>query len=357
MANKPKLLILQSVITAYRVPIFNILTEHFDVTIGYYIQGNPIEGCKFAQEKLDSYKFGPFICIKSLRKYCAQFDAVIFSNNLRIPSYCMLPFGGHKYKTIAWGIGMRASRTRLYNVNRRHTLLDKIYQFITSCSDASVFYMDKSKEFWKDTSFDLSRVFVAPNTTAVENVVIDPSSKKNLLFVGTLYKGKGLDTLIDMYKKAMDNMQTPPMLHIVGGGSEEQSLKQYVEDCGLSNYVVFHGAIFDETILAKHFQNALLCISPHQAGLSVVKSMGYGVPFVTHKDAITGGEKYHITHEKNGLLYENDEDLVQIIVDASNNPEKYIEMGQAAKDYYDSSATPRHMAQGIIDAVNFVMGK
>ena len=50
-------------------------------------------------------------------------------------------------------------------------------------------------------------------------------------------------------------------------------------------------------------------------------------------------------------------DLVDIIIEASNNPNKYIEMGLRAKSYYDSNATPEHMAQGAIDAINFVLNK
>jgi hypothetical protein len=99
---------------------------------------------------------------------------------------------------------------------------------------------------------------------------------------------------------------------------------------GLAESVIFHGAIYDEKELSVHFKNALLCISPHQAGLSVAKSMGYGVPFVTYKEAITGGERYHITDGVNGILYENDADLVDIIINASNGSDQYVEMGKMA---------------------------
>ena len=113
--------------------------------------------------------------------------------------------------------------------------------------------------------------------------------------------------------------------------------------------------IYDEKELAQLFSASLLCFSPTQAGLSVPKSMGYGVPFVTRRDAITGGEIYHITPGQNGVVYEKDEDLLPIMLDAMTDSGKYVQMGLEAKKYYDEHATIDHMAQGVIDALHFVL--
>ena len=75
------------------------------------------------------------------------------------------------------------------------------------------------------------------------------------------------------------------------------------------------------------------------------------------KDAITGGEIYHMTTGVNGIMYEQDSELTGIIVDAMKNPDKFIEMGTLAKSYYDNNATPKHMAEGIIDAIEYVSNK
>ena len=357
MSNRPKVLILQGEISSYRWPIFNIIAEQFDLTVGYYTNDDSPSECHFKKVKFDTYQLGPFTCIKSLRKYCGQFDVVVFMDNLHALSYCLLPFGPRRYKAISWGFGIRASYTRLYDVNRRHTFLDWVSQKVNEACDADIFYMEKSKEFWKDTSFDLSKVFVAPNTTAVAPIDIEPSMKKNLLFVGTLYEKKGIKALLEAYVEAQQKVAKLPQLDIVGDGEDALRLKQFVADNNLTEYVIFHGAIYDEKELSTYFKRALMCVSPHQAGLSVSKSMGYGVPFVTYKESITGGERYHITHEENGILYDNDSDLVNVIIEASNNPNKYVEMGMRAKSYYDNNATPKHMAQGAIDAINFVLNR
>ena len=76
--SKPKVLILQGEVSTYRVATYNIIADNFDVTVGYYDKDKSVEECRFKKIKLDSYKLGPFICIKSLRKFCKQFDVVIF---------------------------------------------------------------------------------------------------------------------------------------------------------------------------------------------------------------------------------------------------------------------------------------
>ena len=163
--------------------------------------------------------------------------------------------------------------------------------------------------------------------------------------------------LLDAYRQVVEELHPQNKLHIVGDGKERKVLEEYVAQHNLGDSVIFHGAIYDEKVLADRFAHALICISPTQGGLSVPKSMGYGVPFVTRKDAITGGEIYHITPDVNGVMYAKDEDLASIISDVCLNPQKYVNMGIMAKNYYDNHATIRHMARGAMDAFEYVLSR
>ena len=302
-------------------------------------------------------KLGPFVFITHLRHYIKSFDVVCILPNLRYPSYCLIPFLPHHYKVVSWGIGFRCSYTHPYLVTRKHTLLDSLYQRLLSKCDANIFYMEKSKEFWKGTTLRMDNVFVAPNTTDVIDIPFVPENKKDFLFVGSLYKGKGLDILLEAFKQFKESYSSNTSLFIVGGGELENELKEYVNENGLQDSVFFTGPIYDESVLANYFQRSLLCFSPTQAGLSVPKSLGYGVPFVTRKDAITGGEIYHITDHYNGILYTDNAELKDIMADAINNRSKYLDMGRNAKEYYDNCATVFHKAKGAMDAFEFVLKK
>lgn len=348
-------LIFQNEISSYSVPVYNSIAEHYDLTVAYYLQDKSTIPCAFKKVKLDSISLGPLTFIKGVRKLQKKVDVVSILPNLRVPSYSILPFFPRRNKLVNWSIGFRASYTNPYLTDRKHVLADLLFQTILSRCDASIFYMEKAKEFWKNTSLDLSKVFVAPNTTEVVPIEIMPEIKRDILFVGTLYKGKGLDLLLEAFNQVVELRHPQNKLHIVGDGLERKALEEYVAQHGLGEDVVFHGAIYDEQVLADRFAHALICVSPTQGGLSVPKSMGYGVPFVTRKDAITGGEIFHITPGLNGVMYSDDEELTSIIADACFNPKKYVEMGIKAKEYYVNHATIKHMAQGAMEAFEYVL--
>ena len=88
--------------------------------------------------------------------------------------------------------------------------------------------------------------------------------------------------------------------------------------------------------------------------MTVLESMGYGVPFVSSKNAITGGELLNVHNGIDGVVMESENDLIEVVRDIANNPDKYIAMGKLAKEFYDSNRTPKHMAQGFWDAIQYV---
>ncbi len=352
-----KLLILQNEISSYNVSTYNEISIEYDLTLGFITKDKSSQECLFKKHQFNSSSFGPFTFVKGLRSFCQGFDIVCILPNLRIPSYCAIPFLPHKYRVISWSIGFRCSYEHPYNPERKHVFSDKVFEKILSKCDANIFYMEKSKEFWKGTSLRMDNVFVAPNTTDIAEIEFKPDLKKDFLFVGTLYRGKGLDLLLNAFNQFKQQTVSDIRLIIVGGGEMENDLKAFVREKGLEDTVMFTGPIYDEKLLSSYFQKSLLCFSPTQAGLSVPKSMGYGVPFVTRKDAITGGEIYHITDGVNGITYSEDNDLISIMTDAAANKDKYIRMGEMARDYYLGFATTKHMAKGCLDAIKYVNNK
>lgn len=356
---KPKVLLLQENIVSYRLPVYNIIGKKVALTVAYTNKNEVSDEVNFDIIKLEKTNFKGFYFIKNkFFKFCNNYDVVIFMADLHYLSYCLLPFRKRKFKAIPWTIGIRASYTRLYDVTREKDFVDKVYLRLLKKSDAIIFYMAEAKKFWKG-SIDEGKVFIAHNTVKVlETDVQDTSAVKNrILFLGTLYKEKKIYELIEAFIEAKELSMSKSFLFldIVGKGDEYENIEKIIKEKGLEGSVFLHGPIYDENILSTFFKKSILCISPNQAGLSVLKSMGYGVPFVTKYNAITGGERQNIIHNNNGVFYKKKKDLVNIILDANTNSEKYIKFGENAYKYYQQNSTPQIMANGVLDAINFTL--
>lgn len=351
--GKKKVLIVQNMILPYRVPIFNLLSKEFELTVAYSFGEIHQTELDFEVLKLSIYKISRFVIHKnSLYNYCKSFDVVIGMSDISWLSIMGLSFKkNRRFKTVLWGIGVRASYDTKYGET---TIWDKVRYFLTRKADALLFYSSFPLQRYLKNGFENERLFVANNTVKV-NKIHKEIVRENILFIGTLYKQKNIYALLDSYLKASKRIKSIPQLVIIGDGDEYQNILAWIKDHDLTNKVLLKGKIFDEDLLSSYFSRALACISPGQAGLSVLKSMGYGVPFVTQKSAITGGEILNIQDGTNGVLFKDDDELEDIITDISENPHKYIQMGRNAKLYYDSCRKPSDMVAGMSSAINFVL--
>lgn len=130
-----------------------------------------------------------------------------------------------------------------------------------------------------------------------------------------------------------------------------EQLGEQIFRYGLESKINLKGPIYDSNTLNSLLAESILSFSPKQAGLSVLQSMSVGVPFVTTKNAITGGEILNISDTVNGIILDSEKDMNNVLVDAMENFEKYNEMSLRAYEYYISFRTPKVMAKGIIDCI------
>jgi len=354
---KPKVLLIQESLKNYRDPIYSLVGEKLDLTVGY-TESTEISDCSNYQIiKLPYKKIGKVIWHQHLYKIINQYDVVIFVPHFKLIRVILLPFLYHRPKLVTWSLGVHASYNKLYDLSKKPDLGDSFFEMIQDHADACVFYMPEPIDYWKKyKGINENKYFVAHNTVAVaefEDVI--PQNRDIILFVGTLYKQKGLGELIECYAKAKSKVKNLPKLVIIGKGPERDTIQQQIKDLGIADDTVLTGAIYDETILKDYFIRSIICVSPKQAGLSVLKSFGYGVPFVTRTDAISGGEKNNIQDGQTGLFYDSETDLVNIIVETAINPAKYAQMSSAARNYYLKEASPEMMAQGVVSAVEYAL--
>lgn len=355
--TKPKVLLIQEIVMNYRAPIYELINKKVDLTVAY----TTINGIKDSTYPIIPFpyvKIGPAIIHKGVSKLLNQFDVVILQPHLKFVWLNHIAYTKHRYKLVTWDIGVHVSYNRQYDLSKPPSLIDKIFQNIQDHANACIFYMPEPVAYWKKYgNIDTNKYFVAFNTVKIESFDSLPafSEKDSFLFVGTLYAQKGLDELIKAYAQAKAKAGNLPRLNIIGKGPEKDSIEHQIKELGLEKDIFLCGAIYDEKVLKEYFFKSILCISPKQAGLSVLKSFGYGVPFVTHTNAITGGEKTNIKNGKNGLFYDTEDELVEILVDAAEHPSKYEAMSKYARNYYLNEASPEKMAKGVLDAIEYAI--
>lgn len=353
MDMKIKVLILYNRLFHYRVPIWNILANRYDLTVAFCQEDKVEDNLNFKTILLHNRSWKRFVIQKeNIFEICQTFDVVIAYGDIAWLKYSTLPWhSNRKFKIAYWGIGVSASYGKHYDTE---TMWDGVRDFFYKRADALVFYSDYPVEKYVKRGFKRETLFVAPNTTAVESVPVD-EERNNLLFVGTLYKAKGIQALLDAYQRAFVENNDIPDMDIIGAGPDYEIVNKWIAEQKLTHKIHMHGAIYDRRIKAEYFAHSIACISPSQAGLSVLESMGYGTPFITTNNAITGGEVFNIKDGENGVLMNDISDLKDIIIDIASSKKKYIEMGRAAYQHYHRCRKPEDMAKGLADVVEYLI--
>ncbi|MGE4286502.1 MAG: glycosyltransferase family 4 protein [Phycisphaerae bacterium] len=349
---KPKVLIINPVLAQYRIPIFNLIAQTVDLTVLHSGESVDRSDMQFRQLLMPLLNLGPFGFLRCrLNKLCKQFDVVVSEGNIRYPDRNLLIMNPKRaYKWICWGIGVSASYKNKFDQNKK---FDAIRHFIFKRADANVFYSDYPIDKYLAAGFKRESLFVANNTVQVDYDESKSYTKNSILFVGTLYKQKKIYELLEAYRQVCKQTDNMLPLNIIGGGDEYDNIKDWISRYGLGDKVTLTGPIFDQSILQNYFRKAYACISPGQAGLSVLTSMGYGTPFVTKSDAITGGEIFNIKNNENGVLYSDQSELEGIIWDIIKNSDRYVEMGRLSREYYINKRTPQQMADSLTDAIKY----
>ena len=343
-----KVLLIQDRIMHYRVPVFNALAEKVDLTVLYSFEELP-DGIKFKTLHVPHFKLRYKIHKKNLCRIANRYDVVIVMMDFSYLYVRLLSKKRRKYKLIYWGIGVSAGYNIRYDSDSLQ--VDTSYKRVKK-ADAVGFYCSYPIEKYVKMGIEKEKMFVFNNTVKV--LPVDEREKDLILFIGTLYKQKKIDVLLENYFRAYNKNKNVPTLAIIGDGDERASIGSWISEKGLNGKILLAGAVYNEAELASYFSRSIMCISPDQAGLSVLKSMGYGVPFITHKDAITGGEIFNIENGVNGVLLNSFDDIEGLILESADNPEKFFDMGEKAKKHYEENRSVEKMVDGFMEAIGFV---
>lgn len=159
-----------------------------------------------------------------------------------------------------------------------------------------------------------------------------PLNKKIILYVGSLIKIKGVNTLVEAMKHL--NEDYPDLvLVILGSGVLVKKLKKQVEINNLKHVIKFYGQILHKDM--PQWLNAcdLLCLPSHNEGTPtiILESLACGVPVVASN---VGGIPEIIKNGKNGFIV---------------NPKAPIELKKAILDCLQKEWDSEFLRRTVVD--------
>jgi glycosyltransferase involved in cell wall biosynthesis len=122
----------------------------------------------------------------------------------------------------------------------------------------------------------------------------------NILYVGRLYKGKGIEFLIDAVERLISDHPSLRLI-VTGEGKYIKSLKRYIQAKTVCDHIVFLGWK-DNWTLNKLYNKATVYVMPSIVegfGLSLLEAMACKCPVIATD---SGGSIDIIRHDYNGLL-------------------------------------------------------
>lgn len=342
--------ILDHPLMGYRIPLFNILHKKYGHDIVVYHTGKPQHGSILFKQVITPNKkiLNTFFYRKNINT--SPYDVIICMQNMRMINLWVLSLNiKKKYKLIQWGIGVSSSK----GLNKEKPLIRLMRNFLITLSDAVVFYTPFSLQFVNQRY--LNKCFIAQNTVyneLSENFSTHP--KSSFIFIGSLNYRKGLrETIKAFHEYINNNPKNIKTLYIIGDGEEYGFLEEYIENNNLQNNVFLLGKIDNLQEKISYFKKSIASISLNQAGLSVLESFSFGVPFITKENAISGGEHLNIINNKNGYLIKDTNELIKKMLYLDENMEYAEMLGQNAFKYYSEKASMDLMVDNFESAIKF----
>jgi len=340
-----KVLFVQNTLLHYRKAFYNALAQKCKVVVVHSGKPTVTEGDDYEEVILTYSKLGPFYIqrglIKAIKRQSPNFVIGMF--DIRWLNTFRLLSTQKYYKFLWWGLDT--------GNNNNAT---KIKVLIARLGYPIIFYNEFNRDKMARLNLGSSPLFVANNTFDVGNRTksYENPIKDKILFVGSFDYRKRNDILVKVFSQMLPHIPDHIMLNFVGDGEEKENIESLVSKLGISDRIKFSGRVDDAEILSTYYQEAIFAVSYGQAGLSVLQSLGFGVPYITSTNAISGGEVSNIQHGTNGYFCDDLNSFKSYMLSLITDVEHARRMGINAYEYYSVNCTVDNMVNGFMKALN-----
>ncbi|EKY4202499.1 glycosyltransferase [Vibrio alginolyticus] len=336
----------QPVVAKYREPFFDELSKSYEIKV-YSSRRDFLNVTSQSTRKYVEY-IGEFISFRGKVFWqrglpfrgLAHNDVVVLSGNPRVINYMLLFFWCKlcRIKVIWWGQGWTAGSFGLMAKIRRKMML---------LADACVLYTEKEAR-----EFHLPKVFGLNNgidTTKIPERNIEAVSSKQLFFIGRITEKSNIKELLSLLSRVDDKV----ILHIVGDGDLKVALQEDVKRLGISERVIWHGAIYSESEISEIASQCSAFIYYGKVGLSLIHAFSHRLPAIIKDD-----EKYHMPEFSafqngyNGVGFNTESDLLEILNNLDDYDWSYLSNG--AIETVKSSFNIKDMVVRFSNAVEYL---
>jgi glycosyltransferase involved in cell wall biosynthesis len=176
----------------------------------------------------------------------------------------------------------------------------------------------------------------------------------DFIYVGRLVAEKKPELLLSAYATVVKKLPPTCNLVFIGSGPVRDGLVQKTAELGLSDRVRFTGHISDGALLREYYGRAIVSVSPGYVGLSLIQSLGFGVPMIIADDEPHAPEVEAVREDENARFFTANSvqslarELMRFTDEGQYWYEKREEISKFCRDRYSSEA----MATAFISAIN-----
>lgn len=195
-------------------------------------------------------------------------------------------------------------------------------------------------------------VVAAPNALYPRHVLtpLDGEEATDFVFVGRLNPSKKPHLLLDAFSLAAPRLPQDVRLVFVGDGPDRDSLERKAV-AALGDRVHFAGHVSELDRIRSVYARAIASVSPGAAGLSLIQSLGFGVPMILARDEPHGPE-LEAAAEGNVLMFERNStvELADLLVTVATNRKLW----QSRRHEIAAPIAERYSIEAMVEA--FVAG-
>lgn len=300
-----KLLVVQRVLTPYRLKLLELLASHYEVTV-ITSKGEQSGALKLAKgfedspvnvKVVKSIKVGYSGESRSTKLFLYplivfrlfKFDLLLLEGTTNLfNNMFIVPMAKLLGKPMIWWDAGYSPNHR----TKKRAFIDKVVGRFVGLTDAQVAYSTKARDY-------MSQYMNAKNCHVLLNTINTEYYEKNrdeilanleqyspkenelsLLYTGAIEERKNIKELINIVQRLNKKSSGRTyLLKVIGGGQQLEELRAYVSREEIQE-VELLGPIYNPDDLRNHYLKSDLFVLPGDGGLAIVQSILFGLPVI-----------------------------------------------------------------------------